>query len=209
MRRLLCAALLASIEFIEPSPASEPARDVSRCDRVAAVPKSVLAPDLVRHGLRLQAEGCKKQAHVLFQRGIYAPGGVEYQAWALRTLADLMVTEQPDLSEAESLLLQARQRSQHYAWMHAEAWVRYRQGRFEEAAEILEELVSGRLHHTAWPWVMFYDDLGDSYAALGRHEEARANWRQALRISADLNRPANPPELPWDRPAVERKLGDQ
>jgi tetratricopeptide (TPR) repeat protein len=152
-------------------------------------------------------EGCNNEAQELFRIGVNAPGGAECQAWALRALADLLVAGQPDLRDAESLLLQSRQRSQHYAWMHAEAWIRYRQGRFAEAAQLLEVLVSGRLHHTAWPWAMFYDDLGDSYAALGRHQEARANWRQALRVSADPVRPANPPELPWDRFAVEQKLG--
>lgn len=205
MRSLLPAALLAALGTTGPSFASEPARDVSRCGLLAA-PKSTLAADLVRHGLRLQSEGCKKQANELFRRGIEAPGGAEYQAWALRALADLLVVEEPDLIEADGLLLQSRQRSQHYAWMHAEAWIRYRQGRFAEAARVLELLVSGRLHHTAWPWAMFYDDLGDTYAALGRHKEARANWEEALRVSAAPNRPANPPELPWDRSAAVRKL---
>jgi tetratricopeptide (TPR) repeat protein len=137
---------------------------------------------------------------------MYAPGDAAEQAWAFRALVDLRVGQARGLDDLVALLAGRRRSSQHYAWLHAEAWLLFRQGRYGDAAAVLEQLVSGRLHHTAWPWAMFHDDLGDSYAALGRGDEARRQWRRALAMSADPKVRANPEGIPWDRAAVEAKL---
>ena len=180
------------------------------CTPTSELASSTPAADLVRRGLHLQAGGCgaerSGEAETFFVRGVAAPGDAEHQAWALRTLADLRSVDGKGFEDVESLLAVAQTRSQHYAWLHAEAWVRFRQTRHQEAARILEQLVSGRMHHTAWPWAMFYDDLGDAYAALGRLEDAKVQWRHALKVSSRAGVSANPRELPWDRQAVVRKL---
>jgi tetratricopeptide (TPR) repeat protein len=168
--------------------------------------------ELIQQALRLQQASCgipgRAEAERLLRRALVQRGPVEHRAWALRALADLRVAEGRDLREVDAFLADVQTRDGHYAWRHAEAWVRYRQARFAESAALLEHLVSGRLHHTAWPWAMFHDDLGDAYAALGRIEEARTQWRRALSVSASRGRWANPPGLAWDRDAVVRKLSN-
>ena len=196
-----------SLLWSEPAVASE--KHEAPCTPATEIPPTTPAAELVRRGLHLQAGGCgaerSREAEAFFVKGVAAPGAAEHQAWALRTLADLRSVDGKGFADVQALLAGAQTRSQHYAWLHAEAWLRFRQSRHEEAARILEQLVSGKMHHTAWPWAMFYDDLGDAYAALGRLADAKVQWRRALEVSARAAS-ANPRGLPWDRQAVARKI---
>jgi tetratricopeptide (TPR) repeat protein len=71
------------------------------------------------------------------------------------------------------------------------AWVYYRTGRFAQAVEKLEEAI--RLLPLD---ATILDHLGDAYWMVGRREEARFQWRRALRNNPEAER----------RPQIERKL---
>ncbi len=82
--------------------------------------------------------------------------------------------------------------------LDTKAWILHLQGKTEEALSIELQVID---LDPAFP--PFFDRLGDFYAALGKTEEAKAAWRQALELTMDdINR-----EPDWSRAAVEKKLG--
>lgn len=74
------------------------------------------------------------------------------------------------------------------AFLDSLAWVLFKQG---QAAQALEHQLRS-LKLMPEPDATLLDHLGDIYAALGRHVEARDAWRQSLEVEAS--------------PAVEKKL---
>ncbi|MDO1560320.1 hypothetical protein Q0812_12860 [Brevundimonas sp. 2R-24] len=89
---------------------------------------------------------------------------------------------QPELAALESELdgVAEAARGSERRWVeHARAWLRFRQGRYGDAAEILEGL-TGPGHHTLAIDPIFHADLGDAYAELGRTAAAQGQWRLAL-----------------------------
>jgi len=107
---------------------------------------------------------------------------------ALNMLGYLYAQEGINLDEAAELVsraLAADPKNGHY--LDSLGWVRYRQGRVEEALALLERAA------LAVPEAVVYEHLGDACYALGLNHRARSAWRKAL-------------ELDKDSAAVERKL---
>ena len=136
-------------------------------------------------------------AEGLLRRAIDAEGSDIARARAFRLLADRLVATGRDTAGLETML-DAPGRTGD-AWIHGRAWLRFRQGRFAEAAALLQPLARPR-HHTLPRWAIVHEDLGDSLAALDRQAEAQGQWRVAL-ATGD-----GPQGTGWDRGAVERKL---
>jgi tetratricopeptide (TPR) repeat protein len=78
------------------------------------------------------------------------------------------------------------------------AWVLFKQGRLDEAATLMEGIVDVEPRR---PVIVAH--LGDIYAGLGRTEEARAAWRDALAIEDETGDDGN-----FDRAAIEAKLAE-
>lgn len=135
------------------------------------------------------------RAGALLEGVIRASGNDVTRAWAIRMLADLR-RDQEAFAELEALLSTDCIRGD--ARIHALAWLAYRQGRFADAAALLQPLVRPR-HHMLPRWSIVHEDLGDAYARLGRRADAQAQWRIALATDHD-------PGTGWDRAALERKL---
>jgi len=72
-------------------------------------------------------------------------------------------------------------------------WARYRQGRYEEAVNILEGAVDGAPANA-----VINDHLGDAYWQVGRRREAVFQWNRVLTLEPDVAL----------RAAVERKLDE-
>jgi tetratricopeptide (TPR) repeat protein len=131
-----------------------------------------------RHGMRPEAAAELRAALRV------APGEARCSGF----LARLYALEGINLDEAAELAAVARRaRPREAEHIETEGWVRYRQGRVEEARELLElaALRSGRAET--------YERLGDACFALGLWRRARGAWRRAL-------------ELEPDRPGPRRKL---
>ena len=72
-------------------------------------------------------------------------------------------------------------------------WAQYRQGRFEEAVDNLEQAVAKEPANAE-----INDHLGDAYWQVGRRREAGFQWNRVLTLDTDDER----------RAEVERKLRD-
>lgn len=185
--------LLGAALFTPPPPVApiDPA-----CAAASAPAQGESAETLTDKGLEAMGAGDSAAAEGLFRRAATAEGGDVARARAVRMLVDLHVGR-GGAAEFEPLL--ACMRSD--AGVHARAWLAYRQGRYQDAANLLQPLVRPR-HHTLPRWSTVHEDLGDAYARLGRKADAQAQWRIALATDYD------PGGTGWDRSALERKLAD-
>ena len=191
------AAMLIALAGIAPA-AADPANDPA-CTVTAG---EATAEALVTRAEAMQRGRCggvpPQEVERLLRQAIGAEGGETARARAFRMLVDLHAATGRDPARLESILQDGRQGD---AWTHARAWLRFRQGRFADAAALLEPLVRPR-HHTLPRWAIVHEDLGDSYAALGRDAEAEGQWRVALATES------GPDGSGWDRQALEAKLAD-
>lgn len=121
---------------------------------------------------------------------------------ALNALAWMWARAGENLQEAEALARRAVAATPNPSefrgnYLDTLGWVRYRQGRFEEALQDLERAIAAKPLEAP-----FHEHLGDVYAALGSKVEAQAAWKKAL----DLPPPSDSQAAGWDRPALERKV---
>lgn len=87
-----------------------------------------------------------------------------------------------NLERARSLIEQAvRAEPRNSAYLDSMAWVLFQLGRPAEALPWMERA----LQYMDEPDATLYDHYGDILAALGRMEEARQAWEQALRLEPD------------------------
>ncbi|HOX05034.1 MAG TPA: tetratricopeptide repeat protein [Planctomycetota bacterium] len=111
-------------------------------------------------------------------------------AEALNMLGYLYAQEGINLEEAADLVgraLTAEPKNAHF--LDSLGWVRYRQGRVEEALGILERAAMNA------PEPVIYEHLGDACYALGLLNRARVAWRRA----AELDREAPGPKRKLER----------
>ncbi len=64
------------------------------------------------------------------------------------------------------------------AYLDSYGWVLYKLGKYDKA----ESYIRRAIELMDYPDSVIYDHLADIYDALGRHEEAKANWRKALEL---------------------------
>lgn len=205
---LALAALLAA-------PAAAAARDV--CDPPAADASS---GELTAHAVALMYGECGPPrldgVGDLLSRAILDDQWSWWgRTWAIRTMVDALVAEgsEPALIQPT---LETLERVQHQSVMshqstppegqgaffdHAMGWIRYRQGRIEEAVTLWRGITDNRHWREPVPGI-FYADLGDAYADLGQHDAAQSYWRQALAARW------RPEDTGWDRTRTERRLAD-
>jgi TPR repeat protein len=136
------------------------------------------------------------QAEFLFRQAM-AGGDADAAADARNYLAYMWALAGRNLAEAEGLIDAAMAaRPEVDAYIDTLALIHFRLGRFAEAAEAM-----GRAIAIDPDFSPYHARLGDIYAALGRAQDARAEWQMAL----DLPEPSFfDPE--WDRAALIRKL---
>lgn len=195
MAMFLAATLALSIPPVPPAPPSAP------CPAIEALASDATASDLeglVRAAAAAMAGGDRASAESLARRALGGSGPDVDRAWAARLLVDLGLAR-GDMSEAEAIL--ACNSLQGEAWTHARAWLAYRQRRYAEAVLLLQPLTRPR-HHSLPRWSIVHEDLGDSFARLGRTADAHAQWRIALATDHD------PGPTGWDREALAAKLAD-
>ena len=106
-----------------------------------------------------------------------------------------------NLEEAKSLIDDALERADdddtRAAALDTAAWVDHMRGNNTDALKKIQEAIDVDAE-----FAPYFDRLGDIYAALGRIEQARAAWEEALALpppDADV-------EPDWSRTAVEQKL---
>ena len=90
----------------------------------------------------------------------------------------------------------------HYPdmWLHFQAVCRFMLGRYDEAAALIERRIA-RNPQTDISRVL----LASCHGHLGRIEEARAAWREALRVNPDYSFEQRRKVLPYRDPAdIER-----
>ncbi len=138
-------------------------------------------------------------ASLLDLRGRRAAAAVELRALleihadnaeALNMLGYLYAREGINLDEAAELVgraLAADPKNGHY--LDSLGWVRYRQGKVEEALGILERAAMNA------PEAVIYEHLGDACYALGLARRARAAWTKA----AELDTAASGPKRKLER----------
>jgi TPR repeat protein len=103
-----------------------------------------------------------------------------------------------NLQDAETLANEALQAyPEEPSYLDTRGWIRFRLDRPEEALHDLEQAVALDPEYAA-----SHDRLGDVYAALGRHDEAKAHWQRAL----ELPSPEPLYEPDWDAAAIARKI---
>ena len=187
------AAMSMSVPPAPPQPEA-PIRADALCP--STDPSSATAEALAEQGAQAMASGGSGRAEALFRRALDSTGGDVARARAVRMLIDLRASR-GDLEEMDRVLACHELRDD--AWTHARAWFAYRQGRYADAAALLEPLVRPR-HHTLPRWSIVHEDLGDAYARLGRRADAQAQWRIALATDH------GPPGTGWSRDTLERKL---
>ena len=106
-----------------------------------------------------------------------------------------------NLEEAASLIDDALERADdddtRSAALDTAAWVDHMRGNNADALKKLQEAIDIDAE-----FAPYFDRLGDIYAALGRVDQARAAWQEALTLPA----PDEDVEPDWSRAAVEQKL---
>jgi TPR repeat protein len=152
-----------------------------------------------RYGIVVTKDGA--EAERLWRKAIET--GEDDTIWeAQNELAWMLATDGRNLAEAATLVGQALDKAPHDhadypAALDTSALVQHLQGKNDAALQT--ELQAVALQADFAP---FHDRLGDIYAALGRKDEARAEWQKALDLPApDADR--NPE---WNRDAVAGKL---
>lgn len=188
-------------------------------DAPCATPADDAPPgELTAHGVALMYGECGPpapgQASSFFSRAILDEDWSWWgRTWAIRMMADALVAEGEDPGLVEPTLEALRQaqyqsvmerrepppEGQRAFFAHALGWVRYRQGRIEEAVELWRPITDNRHWLEPVPG-LFYADMGDAYADLGRHDAAQSWWRHALAARW------RPDDTGWDRTRTERQL---
>ena len=218
MHRMWVAAAAGLTIFVAAG-AAGPARaqPEASCATPAADASSA---DLTAHGTALMYGVCGPPnpyaAAALFERAIKDESWSWWgRTWAVRALADARLAQGQDPGSVEPLLQRLRE-AQYQQVMsgrstppqgqrafidHALGWIRYRQGRLEEAVELWRS-ITGRRHWLEPIPGFFFADLGDAYADLGRHDAAQAYWRHALAARW------RPEDTGWDRARTERRLAE-
>ncbi len=95
------------------------------------------------------------------------------------------------LDESLKLIERAlKQEPQNGAYLDSYGWALFRLGRFREAEEQIRRAIDFLKADST-----LYEHLGDILAAQGRHEEARQQWRESLKLQPN-------------NPALKSKLGE-
>jgi len=101
---------------------------------------------------------------------------------ALNSLGYLYAEESINLEEAEQMIKKAlTHQPDNGAYIDSLGWVYFKQGRYEEAIEKLEQAVQ----FLSDP--VIYDHLGDAYLNQGNLIKAKENWQNALKIDTKEN----------------------
>lgn len=198
-RFLLAATALLAIPAAASPPPVPMAQADSRPDAICLPPPgstTVSADALIEQAATAIDAGNSQQAEELLRSAVKANGYQSTRARALRMLIDLRAPK-GDLDEVERIL--ACGKLQGEDWSHARAWLALRQGRYQDAVDLLAPHVLPR-HHMSRRWPLIHENLGDAYAKLGRRPDAQAQWRIALATEY------GPSGTGWDRAATEKKL---
>lgn len=102
-----------------------------------------------------------------------------------------------NLDKAETMIRYALgEEPRNSAYMDSLGWVLYKKGAFESAVQWLEK--AGRSQGGDDP--VIFEHLGDAYWRLGRKDQAKASWQQAVELSlkerSEDKDPADPETLP-------------
>lgn len=101
---------------------------------------------------------------------------------ALNSLGYLYAEESINLEEAEEMLKKALiYEPQNGAYIDSLGWIHFKQGRYEEAIQELEQAV-GFLSDP-----VIYEHLGDAYLKQNNLIKARENWQKSLEIDSKEN----------------------
>ena len=101
---------------------------------------------------------------------------------ALNSLGYLYAEESINLKEAEQMIKKALvYEPDHGAYIDSLGWVYFRQGRYQEAIEKLEQAVQ----FLSDP--VIYEHLGDAYLRQGNLVKAKENWQKSLEIGLQEN----------------------
>ena len=101
---------------------------------------------------------------------------------ALNSLGYLYAEESINLEEAEGMIGKAlTYEPDNGAYIDSLGWVYFKQGRYEEAVERLEQAVQ----FLSDP--IIYDHLGDAYLKQGNLIKAKENWQKSLEIDSEEN----------------------
>jgi Tfp pilus assembly protein PilF len=101
---------------------------------------------------------------------------------ALNSLGYLYAEESINLEQAEEMINKAlTYEPDNGAYIDSLGWVYFKQGRYEEAVEKLEQAVQ----FLSDP--IIYDHLGDAYLKQGNLVKAKENWQKSLEIDSQEN----------------------
>lgn len=176
--------------------------------------------ELTAHGVALMYGDCGPpnpyQAAQLFEQAAADESWSWWgRTWAIRMHADALAAQGVPPGQLEPRLETLRQaqyqsvmdrrepppEGQRAFFAHALGWIRYRQGRIEEAVLLWRDITDNRHWLEPVPGI-FFADLGDAYADLGRHDAAQSMWRHALAARW------RPDDTGWDRSLTERRLAE-
>lgn len=101
---------------------------------------------------------------------------------ALNSLGYLYAEESINLEEAEAMVQKAlTYQSDNGAYIDSLGWIYFKQGRYEEAIQELQEAVR------IFPDPVIYEHLGDVYYKQDNLIKARENWQKSLEIDSTEN----------------------
>jgi len=178
-------------------------KEALRLFRLAAGQDNALALRRLAAFYRKGTEVAKDDAEAerLLRKAVEAGEG-EMVWQAQNELAWLLALGNRNLDEAATLIEEVLPKvpSDHAdkpSVLDTAAWIDHLRGRNEEAATSERAAIAIDAGYAP-----FHDRLGDIYAALGRRDDARAEWQKALSLPLpDADR-----EPDWDRDRVARKL---
>ena len=101
---------------------------------------------------------------------------------ALNSLGYLYAEESINLEKAEGMIKKALiYEPDNGAYIDSLGWVHFKQGRYQEAVEELEQAIQ----FLSDP--IIYEHLGDVYQKLGNQIKAKENWQKSLEIDSEQN----------------------